>query len=233
MVVSKTFLILIWDLIICNCSIFITLKGVCQTWFTTYMACCGHATEASVLLCDRTAQIYVPAEEEEQSACLSLLLPCLIPILNTLFCCCSVDHWETISLASGMAEIRPLALCCREQRRKCVPLLGVWHLMKWHFLRSLHWACLPGRGKAVPVWKPGGCNSCLAMLRSQLSSKASVSPAVLGPLTHGERLDCSSQRTWTGCNSRSKSPASSRWAEWLFLTGAAVGSWHYLQNNIC
>lgn len=159
--------------------------------------------------------------------------PCLIPILNTLFCCCSVDHWETISLAFGMAEIRPLALCCTEQRRKCVPLLGVWHLMKWYFLRSLHWACLPGRGKAVPVWKPGGCNSCLAMLRSQLSSKASVSPAVLGPLTQGERLDCSSQRTWNGCNSHSKSPASSRWAEWLFLTGAAVGSWHYLQNNIC
>lgn len=192
MVVPRTLLILIWDLITCDCSIFITLMGMCQTWLTTYMASCGHATEASILLCDRTVQISVPAEEEEWSVCLSLLLPCLVSILNTLFCCCSMDHWETISLAFEKAEIRPLALCCREQRRKCVPLLGVWHLMKRCFLRSLHWGCLPGRAKAVPVWKPGGCNSCLAMLRSQLPSKASVCPVVLGPLTPWERLDFSS-----------------------------------------
>lgn len=168
--------------------------GMCQTWFTTYTACCGHATEASMLLWDKKfkSPCLMTAEEEEWSVCLSLLLSCLISILNTLFCCCSMDHWETISIAFGKAEIRPLALCCREQRRKCVPLLGVWHLMKWCFLSSLPWACLPGRAKAVPVWKPGGCNSCLAMLRSQLPSKASVSPMVLGPLTLGERLDFSS-----------------------------------------
>lgn len=125
-------------------------------------------------------------------------------------------------------------LCIAKNKEGSVPPLGVWHFMKWCFLRSLHWACLPGRRKAVSVCKPGGCNSCLAMLRSQLSSKASVSPTVLGPLTQGERLDCSSHSKWAGCrSSHSKAPVSSRWAEWLFLTGATVGPWHYLQNNIC
>lgn len=150
----KTLLILISNLLItCNCSIFITVMGMCQTWFTTYMACCGHATEASILLCVRTAQIsmLLMAEEEEWSLCLSLSLPSLISIFNTLFCCCSVDHWEAINLAFGKAEIRPLALCGREQS---VPLLGVWHLMKWCFLRSLPpWGLPPWQGKSCACVK--------------------------------------------------------------------------------
>lgn len=164
----KTLLILISNLLItCNCSIFITVMGMCQTWFTTYMACCGHATEASILLCVRTAQIsmLLMAEEEEWSLCLSLSLPSLISIFNTLFCCCSVDHWEAINLAFGKAEIRPLALCSREQSVCHCWVFGIW----WNGVFSeacLPEACLPGRAKAVPVWKPGGCNSCLAMLRS-------------------------------------------------------------------
>lgn len=98
-----------------------------------------------------------------QRAC---LLPCLISILNTS-CCCSTDSQLALPLERQKSDHW---FCIAENKEVSVPLLGVWHLMKWCFLRSLHWPCLPGRRKAASVCKPGGCNSCLAMLRSQLSS---------------------------------------------------------------
>lgn len=133
------------------------------TWLAVAMPHKLHCCSGRQLL---KSPCLLVAAEEEASACLPLLLPCLISILNTS-CCCSTDSQLALPLEMQKSDHW---FCIAENKEVSVPLLGVWHLMKWCFLRSLHWACLPGRRKAASVCKPGGCNSCLAMLRSQLSS---------------------------------------------------------------
>lgn len=182
------------------------------------------------------------AAEEEVSVCLPLLLPCLTPFLNTFVL---LYRFTERQLAMTLEREKSVYwLCITENKKGSVPLLGVWQFMKWCFLRSVHWDCLPVRTKAVSVCKPGGCSSCLAMLKSQLSSKASASPMVLGPLTQWEGLDCSSENKWSGCrNSQSKAPIFSMCAAFFFpnrssswtlalATEHLLGSWQRVVERV-